>query len=154
MATQTILFKNIDVKKLDDVLFELHNSIYAMKTLALRIETSTNIPNLHLLPIECGKEIAALCKSISDLSLRYLDHPETYWDKVWVYNPYYAALEPRSLPDLYDLSRDYQSRLEAFLLRLEAILRNGSIVMPKEIRRVREKFKTMVTAIGYEKFKL
>ena len=139
-SKQLILFKGIDVKRLDSVLTELYNLIYATKTLALIIETThwknkafdTALLNVAL--------IAELCSDLSDLSFKYMAHTEDMSRKSSSYNPYYSALEPRSPSRVVEIAFEYKSQSKAILLRLRACLEKGSIKIPYQVEEINKNF--------------
>lgn len=150
---QLLLFKNIDVKKLDSVLTELYHSVYAMKTFAMHQEISGSSKKAFNLTLELSRNFSELCSELSDLSLKYTHMTETEWMRAAVYNPYYAAVEPRSTLRLYEIALDYKSRSNAILLRLEAILRAGSLKVPKKVEEIRTNLKKVADYIKYEGIK-
>lgn len=135
---QLILFKNIDVKKLDSTLTEINRSIYDMKYFALHQEISGTSKQAFNLTLELARNYAQLGHELSDLSLKFQHTTKKQWEGFAVYDPYYAALEPRSSFRLYDVARDYKSRSNAILLRLEACLKSGAIKVPAKVEEIRK----------------
>jgi len=151
---QLVMFKNIDVKKLDASLTELHNFMYAMKHFALVIETSFERGRAFNLALESVRLSADILADLSDLSFKYQDHSRATWKRLSIYEPYYAALETRSPFRLYEIASDYKSRSNAILLRLEACLRAGAIRVPKQIDELRNNMGKLKQSLHNEKFEL
>lgn len=149
------MFKNINVKRLDSVLTELQSLILDCKYLALQLEMFLpDNQSAHFQAIETGRSVAQLIKSCQDLSIKYIDYAPDFWDKLAIYSPYYAALEPRSPFRLYEIAFQHKSRSNAILLRLEAILREGSVHIPMEVDEVRKNFSKLEAKLYNEKFEL
>jgi len=139
-SKQLILFKGVDVKKLDSSLSELYDAIYATKTFALCIETTYGKSPAFKLALSITEDLADLCSELSDLSLKYMAHTQAMWDKTSKYDPYYSALEPRSPSRLVEIASDYKSRSKVMLLRLRACLERGSITVPHQLEEINKKF--------------
>lgn len=152
MAKQLVMFKNVDVKRLDSILTELHNLIYAMKHFALIIEVSIGKGTPFNYTLESTRTIADIIIELSDLSFKYQDNSPESWKRVIHYEPYYAALETRSPSRLYEIASDYKSSSNAILLRLEACLRAGAIKVPKEVGELRIIMDKIKRSLYNEKF--
>lgn len=147
---QLMLFKNVDVKKLDTTLTELQWMIFSMKHLALNQEISGTSKRAFNLTLEVARNFAELCHELSDVSLKFIHMRKKDWDALAVYEPYYPALEPRSSFDLYKVALDYKSRCNALLLRLEAILKSGAIKVPRKTEEIRKNLDKVTQYLKYE----
>ena len=153
-SKQLVLFKKVDARKLDSVLTELHNQIYALKHFALIIETSDSRNRAFNLTLDAMRTTVDLCAGLSDTSLKYLHWKKNQWEKLKVYEPYYAALEPRSSFRLYEIASDYKSRSNAILLRLRACLRDSGIPVPKEADEITVLLTKITKQLKHEGFEL
>lgn len=147
---QLVLFKNVDVKRLDSILTELEHMIYAMKHFALHQEISLGRNKSFMWTLENAKVIAEVAESLCDLSFKYQDRGKEYWEKITVYQPYYPALEPRSPFILTDIARDYKSRCNAILLRLQGCLRPAGIAMPRKSNEIIKNLEKITDYLRHE----
>lgn len=154
MGNQILLFRNVDVKRLDSILTELSNMIYALKSFALLVEISQETKSTaHYALLDAVVDIAGICAELSDVSLQYLDVPKEEWKRKTVYDPYYAAIDQRSPRNLYEVSSDYKSRCNRLLMRLGACLEEAAIKMPVGAHRLMhnlEKTKRNLYKNGFE----
>jgi hypothetical protein len=123
---QLDLFESSDPTKVDACVFELQNLMFSYKWVALLTEISIGKDNKAFIRLKAAAEcLSKLCSILSPLSGKYRSTTSEAWKRMGTYDPYYAALEPRSPWDLHRVASDYKSRSKAILLRFKPILALG-----------------------------
>lgn len=108
--------------KIDPLAEQLHNTIYAMKTFAYRVECSMGPSHPAFNKIkDLAEALGRLSYQISPLTNKYFHTTEKDWLKKTVYNPIYGPIEPKSALELYIIALDYNSRLKRLILQLERL---------------------------------
>jgi len=121
---QLELFKKLDLTKVDRLVTELESLIYDYKYQALLIEISAGKDKAFMWTLEAVRVLGDLAQLIAKDSPKYKSLSKDAWKRKTTYEPYYAALEPRSSIDLVQVCRNSKSRSKAILLRFKPILEN------------------------------
>jgi hypothetical protein len=150
---QLQLFKSINIRKLDSILTQYHHNIYAYKTLAYHIDISIGKNRPFNMALECSWLASEVCEELEGVSLKYQESPIN-WKSILPYNPYYAAVEPRTHTSLYESTIDYKNRSKALLLLLEGCLKGSGIVVPKQAYKLTDKLNNLALTIKHEGNKL
>ena len=119
---QLTLFTPLDPIKVDRLVYELESMIYTYKHQALHTEISIGRTKPFLNCLQIVDALAKLAALIARDSPKYKYVGLEGWQRKAVYEPYYAALEPRSPLGLYELASDNKSRSKVKQIRFKTIL--------------------------------
>jgi hypothetical protein len=121
-SKQLEIFNKIPTDKLNQLIFEVLGRISVYKHQALHIEISIGRERPFMFSVEMVRLFCELGQILCQDSPKYRHLKEKEWKSKSRYEPYYAALEPRSAFNLGLLSKDNKSRSKAILLRFRGIL--------------------------------
>lgn len=145
-----MLFKNIDVVRLDRCLTEMITLSRSMKTFALYVDISLGQTRLFDISLAIVTETVKLCRELTDLSIKYLDTEDAFWEKLPKYDPYYPPIEPKTKEYLMETARDYRVRYIGVLNAVNNLLKEGSVVVPPRIRNIKSMLEHLISPRHYE----
>lgn len=123
---QLDLFEASSPAKVDSCVYEFQSLMFSYKWVALLTEISIGKDNKAFICLKATAEtIAKLLALLSPHSGKYRSTNKEAWKRMGTYDPYYAALEPRSPYDLHRIASDYKSRCNSLILRFKPILAIG-----------------------------